>query len=84
MAFDALAKATDAGAANDVDHAAAAESAIAATPEHHRAGDVRGEPVDARDGSGAAACRRRLRRRRSTPPRVSSTAFAFPMPSCSR
>ena len=34
----------------------------AAGPQHHRAGDVRREPVGARARSGAAACRRRFRR----------------------
>ena len=60
MAFDALAKAPDPAPPNDIGHDGGGRKAqIAAAPEYHRAGDLRSEPVDARDGPGAAACRRR-------------------------
>ena len=77
MAFDALAKSSRATTTLMPRSSARRRSASAAGPQHHRAGDVCGQPVDARARSGAAACRRRFRR--SASPRAAgfSAVFAF-------
>ncbi len=70
MAFDALAKSNE-----DIPMARAlmrqpAADEPAAGPEHHCAGDFRGEPVDAGARSGAAPCRRAISASASPPRRA--------------